>query len=317
MISLTKSWQVEKQMSSELAVYQNIKDPLKFVSDFGSEIARCGFYNCQNEAQGRVIALACISEGVSPMYIAKRYHIIGGNLSMRSDAMLAEFNALGGKHTINARTSDEASVTLSIDGQNYTESLSWEEAKQEPFVYERDKKTPKYNWATPRARRQMLWARVISEAVRTLRPGIVVGTYTPEEVSDFKDNGAAVVSATVAPTPAPAPPEPEVEEIAGESKLPPEAMTQELSGPVDQVVVDEIKSLLQKAGNPQTILKLQKFLADQGKAKIADLTALDADRLKRDLEIGAIEDFFDQPLSQEEKEDAPFEGSSETAVLDI
>ena len=33
----------------------------------------------------------------------------------------------------------------------------------------------------------MLWARVISEAVRTVAPEIVAGTYTPEETHDFAE----------------------------------------------------------------------------------------------------------------------------------
>ena len=43
----------------------------------------------------------------------------------------------------------------------------------------------------------MLWARVISEAVRTLAPEIVAGTYTPEETRDFADAEATTVAKVV------------------------------------------------------------------------------------------------------------------------
>jgi hypothetical protein len=82
-------------------------------------------------------------------------------------------------------------VEIAYDGQTYTESLSWEDVQQERYIYAKDGSL-KDNWATPRGRRQMLWARVISEAVRTLAPEIVAGTYTPEETHDFVDEPARV-----------------------------------------------------------------------------------------------------------------------------
>lgn len=173
-------------MGNELSVYQQVHNPLDFAMQFGSEIAKSKMFGCQNESQGRVLAMACLAEGKNPIAIARTHHIIDGNLSMRADAMLAEFNAIGGKHEIVSRTTDLATVTLSIDGETYTESLSWEEAQQEPYPFKSDGELKK-NWATPRARRQMLWARVISEGVRTLRPGIVAGCYAPEEIQDFSD----------------------------------------------------------------------------------------------------------------------------------
>jgi hypothetical protein len=46
----------------------------------------------------------------------------------------------------------------------------------------------------------MLRARVVSEGIRTVFPGCVVGVYTPEEVNDFLP-----VERDVTPSPAPAP----------------------------------------------------------------------------------------------------------------
>ena len=157
-------------MSGELTVYQNVQDPLQFAMAFGDEIAKSQMFGCQNVAQGRVLAMACIAERKNPIEIARTHHIIQGNLSMRADAMLAEFNRLGGKHRIVERTAERAEVELKIGDDVYTESLAWDEAKQEPYPYEKDGTSLKKNWRTPRARRQMLWARVISEAVRTLHP---------------------------------------------------------------------------------------------------------------------------------------------------
>lgn len=173
-------------MSTELTVYSRITDPLSFVESFGVAIAQSRMFGCANESQGKVLAMACLAENENPVSIARRYHIIENNLSMKADAMLAELRARGGKHKVITRTADEACVEISYDGQVYQERFTWEDAQQEPYVRSKDGSLKK-NWATPRARRQMLWARVISEAVRTVAPEIVAGTYTPEETMDFAD----------------------------------------------------------------------------------------------------------------------------------
>lgn len=178
-------------MSTELTVYSRMQDPLAFVREFGTEIALSKMFGCANEAQGKVLAMACMCEGENPIALSRKYHIIQNNLSMKADAMLAELRARGGKHRVIERTSDKAVVEITYDGQTYTESLSWEDVQQERYIYAKDGSL-KDNWATPRGRRQMLWARVISEAVRTLAPEIVAGTYTPEETHDLVDEPARV-----------------------------------------------------------------------------------------------------------------------------
>lgn len=178
--------------STGLTVYSRITDPLAFVREFGTEIAQSKMFGCANEAQGKVLAMACLAENENPIAIARKYHIINNNLSMKADAMLAELRARGGKHRVVERTSDRAVVEVTYDGQTYTESLTWEDVQQERYIYAKDGSL-KDNWATPRGRRQMLWARVISEAVRTLAPEIVNGTYTPEETHDFAEEPRTTV----------------------------------------------------------------------------------------------------------------------------
>jgi hypothetical protein len=182
--------------TTELTVYGRVGDPLAFVREFGTEIALSKMFGCATEAQGKVLAMACICEGINPIELTRKYHIIQNKLSMRADAMLAELRARGGKHKVIERTSDKASVEIAYDGQTYTETLTWEDAKNEPYVLAKEGGL-KDNWATPRARRQMLWARVISEAVRTLAPEIVAGTYTPEETSDFVEEITATATTKV------------------------------------------------------------------------------------------------------------------------
>jgi hypothetical protein len=152
--------------------------------------------------------------------LAQKYDLIGGRLSMKSDAMLSGLRERGGKHRIIKRNAEEACVLLIYDGQEYESRLTWEEVQKEPFIYNgkeseilrfiaannqkllAEKMKPKY--ATPRARMQMLWARAVSDGVRALCPEVNTGTYTPEEIEDFDGIGsspAVVVDDTVALAP--------------------------------------------------------------------------------------------------------------------
>lgn len=183
-------------MPNELSVYQRMTDPLAAVEMLGTAIAQSAMFGCQNPSQGKVLAMACLCENKSPVEIARKYHIIEGNLSKKADAMLAEFREKGGKHELNCRTPDKAEIELAIDGQVQTFSLTWTEAQQEPFVFTKQRKIKK-NWATPRARMQMLWARVVSDGVRVMCPEVVAGTYTPEEIADFDKPRTPKVQAVV------------------------------------------------------------------------------------------------------------------------
>ena len=379
-------------MSNELTVYTRMTDPLAFVREFGSEIALSKMFGCSTEAQGKVIAMACMCEGENPITLSRKYHIIQNKLSMRADAMLAELRARGGRHKVLERTADKASVEITYDGQVYVESFTWEEASQEPYVYCKDsagKKVLKDNWATPRARRQMLWARVISEAVRTVAPEIVSGTYTPEETSDFveetpvaktvdvvelmqktaakaepvADHSGEVVDAefeivpdepkaaekcsaeqrkrlktlfdsvsatneqiekalakrgvkamlyltvdqaselidslTVRATKA-------AEATTGESRLPDDTRTSDITAPAGSTLVDQIKTLLKD--DLALMKRIKEHLVANGKQKVADLSHEEALRLRDALVTDTVEDFFTASLSPPFDPDPPSPG---------
>jgi hypothetical protein len=179
-----------------LSVYERFIDPLNAILVLGKAIAYSKFFGCESEHQGIVFALECMARKTPPLMLQEQYHLIFNKLSKKSDSMLADFNQLGGKHKIISRTPELAAVELSIGGNTQQFSLSWEEAQQEPFVYDGKeaeivaalqakkplKLKPKY--ATPRARCQMMWARVVSDAVRAMCPRANQGVYTPEEMGD-------------------------------------------------------------------------------------------------------------------------------------
>jgi hypothetical protein len=168
----------------EIDLYTKLNDPLDAIGKIGEIFARSGMFGCTKTEQGQVLAMACLTEKKTPTQIIREYHLIEGRLSDRADAMLAKFKSKGGRYKVLARTPDHASVEMTYEGQTVTFSLSFEEVKAEPFVWMADGKTFKKNWRTPRARMQTLWARVVSDGVRTLAPEIVSGIYTPEEILD-------------------------------------------------------------------------------------------------------------------------------------
>ena len=129
---------------------------------------------------------------------------------MRADAMLGRFNAAGGKHKLISRTSELAEVELTKDGETQRFALSWVDAQKEPFTRGKDGGI-KDNYATPLKRKQMLWARVVSDGVRAMDPGIVCGADTPEELDDESTVPAGVIDGefTVQKDPAPAAQSPE------------------------------------------------------------------------------------------------------------
>ena len=156
-----------------MTLYQQMGDPVNAVVVIGTAIAKSRLFGCETVEQGQVLALECMVRGMPPLTLAEKYHLIQGKLSMRADAMLAEFNARGGKHKIKERSPERVSITLILDGESQDFSFTWEEALLESFVYSKDKGPDgqpllKDNYATPRRRMQMLWARVVSDAVRAI-----------------------------------------------------------------------------------------------------------------------------------------------------
>jgi len=173
-------------VTTELTIYQRIADPVQAAQQLGTAIAKSRLLGCETVEQGVVMALECFARGCPPLALAQEYHIIDGNLSMRSEKMLANFLASGGKHVILSRTPNLAEVQLTIGDQTQTFSFSWEEAQAEGL--DQGKKGVKTNWSTPRRRMQMLWARTISDGVRAMDPRCTSGRYAPEDFGVHQDD---------------------------------------------------------------------------------------------------------------------------------
>jgi len=177
-------------MDQETAIVKRQGMPLTNlaeVASFGKALAESGLFKLKTPQAGAVLAMYCHTEGITPFQFFRTFDIIDGNLSMKAAAMLAEFRTkLNGRHEIVERTPERACVKLILDDQEEEFSLTWEEAQKEPFVYTKAGGL-KNNWKTPRIRKQMLWARVISDGVNAIAPEISAGLYPPEIMEDLAD----------------------------------------------------------------------------------------------------------------------------------
>lgn len=123
------------------------------------------------------IMLVAHAEGIHPMTAMRDYHVISGRPSLKADTMLARFQQSGGSVEWHSNTDTKAEATFTHP-KGGSLRLDWtiERAKAAGLAG-RD------TWkAYPRA---MLKARLISEGIRTVYPGVLIGAYTPEEISDI------------------------------------------------------------------------------------------------------------------------------------
>lgn len=164
-------------MDSQLTVAQQAVIPFGDLERMAQAFAKSGLFGIKNSDQAIALMLIAQAEGLHPAVAARDYHVIQGRPALKADAMLARFQAAGGKVVWNAYTDQAVSGTFSHpQGGSATVEWTLQQAKTAGL-------TGKDVWKQyPRA---MLRARVISEGIRTVYPGVSVGVYTPEELADF------------------------------------------------------------------------------------------------------------------------------------
>jgi len=141
-------------------------------------VASSKMFGFKNTQEALAIMLLCQGENMHPAVAMRDYHVIQGRPALKADAMLARFQQAGGSVQWKEYT-DEQVTGIFSHPQGGTLELSWTLAQAKKIGI-----ANKDNWKNyPRA---MLRARVISEGIRSVYPGAVVGVYTPEEVQDFE-----------------------------------------------------------------------------------------------------------------------------------
>ncbi len=190
-------------MSNEM-----VNVPLDQVGMMAKAVADSGLFGIRNEAQAFTLMCVAQADGIPPIKAVQQYHIIDNKPALKSEAMLARFQAAGGKIRWTERTASRVSLWLSHPQAGELE-VTWdmERAKAAGLA-------GKNQWkAYPM---QMMGARCISEGIRALFPACLGGCYTPEEVRDFGPDAPEVPAPSPSPKPAESP-------KAQESPKPPKA----------------------------------------------------------------------------------------------
>lgn len=174
--------------------------PVDQIERMAVSVARSGLFGVKTPDQAMALMLIAQAEGLHPAIAARDYHVINGRPALRADAMLARFQAAGGRVEWGEYTDTKVVGKFSHPSGGSVE-IVWTVKMAQDAGLTRNPTWKSYP-------RQMLRSRCISEGIRTVFPGVVVGTYTPEEVQDM--------DAPQAPRQPPQRPEPAAPEIVEE-----------------------------------------------------------------------------------------------------
>jgi len=147
-------------------------------------VVKSQLFGMKTVEQATALMLIAQAEGYHPALAARDYHIIQGRPTLKAETMMARFQQQGGRVEWNVLTNEEVTATFSHP-MGGTATITWnmEMAKSAKLA-------DKDNWKSyPRA---MMRARVVSEGIRTVFPGVVLGVYTPEEAQDIPNHSPAV-----------------------------------------------------------------------------------------------------------------------------
>lgn len=181
-------------MNALATIHHSPEYAVSDIERMAHSVAKSGLFGIKTQEQAVALMLIAQAEGMHPAIAARDYHVIQGRPTLKADAMLARFHQAGGKVTWNEYTPERVSGTFS-HSQGGTVEIEWTIAQAKAANL-----TNKDTWR--QYPRQMLRARVISEGIRTVFPGVAVGVYTPEEAEDFTSPASRAVVETVTTVPA-------------------------------------------------------------------------------------------------------------------
>lgn len=162
-------------MSSEMIPYQDVEK-------MGKNIADSGLFGVKTASQAVALMLVAQALGKHPALAAMEFHIIQGRPAKKSDAMLSDFQASGGKVEWHELTDLKAEATFTHP-QGGSVKLAWDidRAKKAGLIDKDGSMYKKYP-------RSMLRARLISEGVRTVYPAATGGMRSVEEFEESSES---------------------------------------------------------------------------------------------------------------------------------
>jgi len=152
--------------------------PVSDMTVMADSIVKSGFYGFKTKEQVMAVMLVAQAENKHPASVVQEYDIIQGKPALKSQAILARFQLSGGSVQWDVVTPKAVKGTFKHP-QGGTLTVEWtiEMAKQ-AGIYRDGSGWSKYP-------EDMLRARVISRAVRSIYPACILGHYATEEVMDF------------------------------------------------------------------------------------------------------------------------------------
>lgn len=128
-------------------------------------------------------ALAVIEYGreldIPPMAALQTMAVINGRICVEAKVMLAQFQRHGGKIEVLERNKERCRIKFNFFGSEQVVSFTLEDAKRMGLL-------DKDNWR--KYPEEMLFWRCVAKGVRATAPGVMLGVYTIEEMTE----GAAV-----------------------------------------------------------------------------------------------------------------------------
>lgn len=160
--------------------------PLGEIQQMAAVVAKSKLFGADTEDKAMALMLLAQAEGMHPMRAVQQYHIIQGRPAMKSEAILARFQAAGGIVRWLASDANEARATfISPAREEITVHWTMERAKAAGL-------SGKDNWRNYAP--QMLRARCIAEGVRAVQPGCILGVMSVEEAEELSTVPANVIS---------------------------------------------------------------------------------------------------------------------------
>jgi hypothetical protein len=142
-----------------------------------ASFAKSGLFGVKDADSALSLLLIAQSEGLHPAKVMRDFDVIQGRLAKKSEAMLRDFQASGGRVEWVELTDTRACAKFAHPLSPVPVKIDWdmERAKKAGLATKQGDMYQKYS-------RAMLRSRCISEGVRSTAPGATSQVYTPEEV---------------------------------------------------------------------------------------------------------------------------------------
>src|SRR5438477_4803921 len=123
-------------MGQEIELYSKLQDPIQACDKMGEWFSGSGLFGCKTPQQGKMLALICVTEEMTPAQLSRRFDICDGRLRQKAVSILADFLKAGGKKKWIKDGTDgkEAIIELSFDGETIQSRFTIDDAKRQNLV---------------------------------------------------------------------------------------------------------------------------------------------------------------------------------------